>query len=250
MATLIAAGDSFTWGSDLKDSNGKVYSNHTWSALTAKYLNADYQCVALPGGSNNSIARRCIHQIENKVKHIDDKIVMVMWTFPARLEIKTKIKDPDFNLDTFSTIGFWNSLPFEEKLKIFKKERHEFFRIQHEQYENMGIISLSQDYQKFVSDEYFLYETTKSIILLKNYLELNNIKYYFLKTSNVPIKTVDPYILTFKTMMEQSNWLVAPPFLEWAKENNFEIGDGQHPLEPAHAAYFEEFIKPIMNDGF
>jgi hypothetical protein len=247
MTTLIAAGDSFTWGSDLKDSNGIKFSNNTWSALTAKYINADYRCVALPGGSNSSVARRCIHQIETNAKTIDDKIVMVMWTYPHRLEIKTKIKvDLNYQVDSFTTVSPWHAMTFEEKMSIFSEEKRNFFFEQHTKFEKAGVSSISQENNKFLNDDYYFYETFKSQVFLKNYLDLNNIPYYFLNATAILLETNDPYISTFKSLAEQAKWLKAPPFNAWAIVNKFEIGDGNHPLEPAHAAYFEEFIKPIM----
>jgi hypothetical protein len=54
---LVAAGDSFIWGSELADSphggpNG--YSNNTFSALLAQQTNMDYVCAAYPGNANNA----------------------------------------------------------------------------------------------------------------------------------------------------------------------------------------------------
>jgi hypothetical protein len=250
MTTLIAAGDSFTWGSDLSDSTSTQYSNHTWSALTAQYLNADYRCFALQGGSNSSIARRCLHQLESKSKNIEDKVVMVMWTYPHRLEMITKIKHTIEKLDSFLTISSWHGLSFEDKMILFGKMdegKYDFFLKQHNEFDTIGVNKISQTYNAYMSDDYYYYETFKSMVLLKSYLELNKISYYFLKTTDVEIKTQNPYVISFQALSKTANWLNAPPFYDWAKEKKFEIGHGNHPLEAAHESYFDEFIKPTMN---
>ncbi len=58
---VVAGGCSFTFGNELSDdANGKTPSEKTWAALIAKEINANYHCVAKPGGGNGSITRRVI----------------------------------------------------------------------------------------------------------------------------------------------------------------------------------------------
>jgi hypothetical protein len=79
---IIAAGDSFIWGSELADSphggpNG--YSRNTFPALLAKEFGLRYKCAAYPGSSNTDIAR----QVRESTK--DNKaFVIVSWSWPSR----------------------------------------------------------------------------------------------------------------------------------------------------------------------
>jgi hypothetical protein len=79
--SLIAFGDSFTYGYDLSDCNGTQHSNLTYSALTAGALNIDYRCHATGSFANNAITRTIIEAD----LHPSD-IVLVMWTYPIRRE--------------------------------------------------------------------------------------------------------------------------------------------------------------------
>ena len=96
MPTLIAGGDSFTWGSELPDQ----YLDHlvnlpsklTWSARIAQYFKCNYVCVAKPGCGNNSITRRVISEI---AKQPDKEIyVAIMWTYTHRSEIRLRNMQP------------------------------------------------------------------------------------------------------------------------------------------------------------
>ena len=93
MGKLVAGGDSFTYGSELKDcfrlGNGhppvEVYSNSSYTALLAKELNLEYVCAAHPGFSNNAIRRTVMNAC---TKHDDVELVLVTWSFPGRYEFK------------------------------------------------------------------------------------------------------------------------------------------------------------------
>lgn len=77
MITVAAAGDSFIWGSELRDcphGGPDGYSRSTFPALLAKDYR--YQCVAYPGASNK--------QILEQVLQLTADVVVVSWTWPTR----------------------------------------------------------------------------------------------------------------------------------------------------------------------
>jgi hypothetical protein len=81
---ILAGGDSFIWGSELRDSphggpNG--YSKKTFPALLA----GTYWCAAYPGIGNTEIASRIKDTC--RIKIFD--LVIVCWTWPARDNILT-----------------------------------------------------------------------------------------------------------------------------------------------------------------
>ena len=254
MTKLIAVGDSFTWGSDLSDSNGRKYSNSTYSALAAKHLNYEYVCAAAPGCSNSTISRRCIHYCET-IK--DDLFVMVMWTYTPRTEIYTKLTNPQIEkYDNFFTVSGWHGMDFDEKVQhwgAMNEGQREHFKREHVGYEKIGVAEISRNLVKYAHDNWFYYETLKSMVMTKLYLESKNIPYLFFtacdaaKPSNM--NSSDDYIETFKNIALSANWSNAPSLLEWSRQNNYEVGFGSHPLEPAHEAYFNEFIKTTVTCG-
>jgi hypothetical protein len=79
---IIAAGDSFVWGSELEDSlhgGPGGYSRNTFPALLAKEYNYDYKCVAYPGASNSDIAKQVRQSTKDSLG-----FVIVSWTWPTR----------------------------------------------------------------------------------------------------------------------------------------------------------------------
>ena len=81
MTTVVAGGDSFIWGSELKDSpHGGPFgwSNNTFTALLSQ--NYRYCCAAYPGYGNRDIAKNVILCCEE----FNPNVVMVCWTWPGR----------------------------------------------------------------------------------------------------------------------------------------------------------------------
>lgn len=77
MITVAAAGDSFVWGSELKDcrhSGPDGFSRSTFPALLAK--NYRYECLAYPGATNS--------QILNQILSTSADIVIASWSWPTR----------------------------------------------------------------------------------------------------------------------------------------------------------------------
>lgn len=80
MITVVAAGDSFIWGSELSDHrNGgpNGYSRRTFPALLAD----SYICAAYPGIGNREINLRVRDQL---TWMRNDVVVVVCWTWPTR----------------------------------------------------------------------------------------------------------------------------------------------------------------------
>jgi hypothetical protein len=258
MKKLIAAGDSFTWGNDLTDGNDLVIpSNFTYAALTAQALNREYICAAVPSCGNSTVMRRCIEAVEKNIN--DDLLVTVMWTFPHRLETITKIRSPILrSYDNFYPVSHWHQLNFEDKIAAHGYEmdagRLKFYKNEHAEFERTGITDISKSVSKYVSQDYYFYETVKCMLLLKLYLEQNNIDYFFFTAcENVEFSnliTQDTQIKIFNNLAKQANWIEAPSFYKWAKDNNYKIGGAMHPLEEAHQDYFDKFIKSKVIDVF
>jgi hypothetical protein len=250
---FLAGGDSFTYGSELKDGvtpfdpNGTApaqeqVSQSTFTALTAKELAMDYLCVAHPGYSNSSIRRTVMNACEQTK---DIGLVFVTWSFPGRYEFR-------FNFDTGQkTKNWYNITPWStvDSVDIIKKE----FRnddptvLQHHtdhlaRAKTLGITDFSKIYyEKCGASEYWsAYTSLLDIVLLQQYLQLKNIPYIFslvdeclLNNSN---KYQDENMLTLYRQLNLENWILFPGdrgFYTWARDEGYPIGT-THPLEPAH----------------
>lgn len=215
---LVAGGDSFIWGSELKDSphagpNG--YSLNTYTALLAKEFNMEYVCAAYPGNANNAISRMSINAL-SEIK--EDKLLLVQWTFPQRSEFRFE--------NQWISINSWHT------------EQAEF----------------SQQYFKYAgNNEYYeVYSTLKEILFLQYFCQTNSIPYLFLTADNHFYyhenyeRSQDISIESLYKQIIWDHWFFFPKgnkeyetqtprgFYQWAVENKYTLGTQQHPLEEAH----------------
>ena len=264
MPTLIAGGDSFTWGSELPDQ----YLDHlvnlpsqlTWSARIAQHYGWNYSCVAKPGCGNSSITRRIISEI---AKCNDTEIcVAVMWTYTHRSEIKLRNTNPyktiandpllaaRFDIDDlWINFNAWHGLSFDEKMQFFPKdihpERHEFFREQHQKMTEIGITDASKYFFAPTGDNYYhQYNFLKEINLLQFYLQSKNIKYFFCLANNEILNPI-PEIVNNSGLWETidwSKWYRSATFTEWTTHHP---KAGSHPGVDAHLDWFNLVLPKI-----
>lgn len=249
----VAGGDSFVFGSELKDCEPDC-SNSTFTALLAKDTGG-YLCVAWPGFGNDAIARSVIHACERM--RDQDKQVIVSWTFPSRYEFR-------FTYDTGQRNSPWytiNSWTVEQDFDSIKNQfqtqnddilQHQIENIKRAQ--RTGVADFAKTfYQHVGSSEYWeIYSSLKEIVYLQNYLKANNIPYLFTCADNSILYnyTVTNSDGTIQSLVDQihrdcDNWFWFPAgtkgdetceprgFYQWALENKYPIGT-THPLESAH----------------
>ena len=232
MNKLHAFGDSFTWGSELGDAIDAnlprnvvrhkkrmkdihspffeipYYSLKSWGALYSTHNGMDYKCHANPGNSNNTIFRSFLDELHN-ISNND--IVILNWTWISRWDVF------DLNDSEWQTMSPTSNSGFE-----------------------------SMYFKYFQSELWDKLESLKVIALTHHILKKNNIK--FISTC------IDALLLdsTFhcptyieelqKSINDDIIWFENKGFLEWAKTNNYDIGENGHPLEDAHIAAFN-YIK-------
>jgi len=249
MTLLIAGGDSFTWGSELPDCKQTKASNMSWSALLSKQNEWEYRCVAKPGCGNTAIARR----IMDATRYCDsDTVVTVMWSFPARYEIKIDPKIAkemskiyhNTDLDgEWLTISTWQTLALSEKKKLLGCGEDPVFNFrverQHEDYDKYGITELAKSYYNLVSHEKHVNDTLVSIYTLQNYLKDRGLRYSF---SSVTEEVYDIINIDhpLNVMIDRSHWAGKTGMLDWAKTKGFLISPMGHPGPEAHIAWIEE----------
>ena len=217
---IIAFGDSFTWGTDLKDCNN-TYSKSVWPALLASHLGLVYDCRALGGISNQSILRHVLINLDYGIL-TPDTFVVINWTWLNRWDlfdftVSDVAKNQDWNHG-------WNTVLPSESLS----KQHKFY-LNHIQ---------SALTEKF--------ETLKNIFIVSELLTKHNIK--FLMTC-VDETLVDQehffpeYVdILYKHTTDNFLWFDNYGFYSWAKNNGYAISKGWHPLEEAHQAAFEYII--------
>lgn len=239
---IIAAGDSFIYGSELADCQGEP-SKHTFTALLAG--SEEYVCVAWPGNANSAIGRMAMsacEQFKNKSKG-----VVVSWTFAPRYEFR-------FSYDTGQRTGNWYSVnPWTIKQDAREIEKEFVTKdktILDAQLETIkraqktGVADFAKTFYTHVgSTEYWeIYSTLKEIVFLQNYLELNRIPYLFTCAdmdilNNYTIDNADHTIKGLANQIDMSKWFTFnnKGFYRWALDNKYKIGT-THPLEEAHQA--------------
>lgn len=257
---IVAGGDSFVYGSELKDCI-RAHSHSTFPALLAHNNKHNYRCTAWPGMGNDSIARRVIKECYvHEIHHDTDNFVFVNWTFPSRYEFR-------FNYDTGQRTGHWYGItPHTADQKL---ENH-IARMQSEHIaraRNLGMGEFAESFYKHVGGDYWdVYTSLKEIVHLQNFCIANKLKFMFTcadnsilynklihNSSNRAMTMCDDNInmLVKQIKDKEKHWFWFPDgesgprgFYQWAMENKYPSG-ATHPLEEAHEAAYQ-----LMKDKF
>lgn len=230
---LVAAGDSFIWGSELADCRHcrygySGYSKQTFTALLAQQADMKYACAAYPGNANNAISRMAIDAL---AKIPGDKFLLVEWTYLQRYEFRIN--------DEWVSVNSWHTAAKDFSESYFKHAGN---------------------------SEYFeLYSMFKEIVFLQQYCQINNIPYMFMTADNQFFKHEnytrrrDEGLAHLYDQIDWTKWFWFPPgiqenetcvprgFAQWAIENKYVAGPQGHPLEDAHKAA-AELIKEKFNE--
>jgi hypothetical protein len=237
---IIAAGDSFVYGSELQS------PANTFTAL----LGAD-ECVAWPGFGNDSIARTAIERCEQGV--VDG--VVVSWTFPGRYEFRfaydtKQKKSPWYSINAWTIKSDLNSIKEEfvtDNNVILEQQKQTIERAR-----ATGVADFAETFYKHVggSEYWEIYSSLKEIVYLQNYLVLKDIPFMFTCAdnsifNNYTVDTADSIIASLLNQIDHDRWFWFPKgqgsnqtktprgFYQWAVENKYPIGT-THPLEQAH----------------
>jgi hypothetical protein len=267
---LLAGGDSFTYGSELKDGvstfdpNGTkpacaIVSQSTFPAILARDLGMQYECVAYPGFSNSAIRRTTMNACE---KLQDIGFVIVTWSFPGRYEFR-------FNYDTEERWRNWYSItPWSiiDDIGSIKQE----FRVDDpiilahhinnlNRAKRTGISNFAKIFYQHVGNSVYWesYNSLSEIVMLQQYLKSKNIHYIFSMVDECLLNNskhqMDENIATLYNQIDFNNWVSfqnAQGFFTWARDHNYLFGT-THPLEPAHidaAKYIKENYYELVKE--
>lgn len=207
---LGAFGDSFIWGTDLKDCCKFNGSKTTWPALLSNNLGLEYKCHASPGSGNRQILNNLLDVIGNYDFYI------ISWTWIDRYDYI------DVLTDTWQTIR--PSLDNKQIDEFYYKHLHS--ELQDKQ-TTLGII-----YQAI------------------NLLESHNCKYLMTYMDPLMLDKqwhCPPGVdLLQNKIISKLSTFDELTFLEWAKTNNYTISERWHPLEEAHKKA-SEYMLPVVH---
>lgn len=262
---LIAGGDSFVFGAELKDQiNGP--SQSTYTALLAKENKMIYRCVAWPGNANNAISRMTLAACTEALKTNSNIGVIVTWSFANRYEFRFNYPT-GHKISPWHTVNAWSTIDnFNEISKDFKSFDYDILYNQKKDLligKKTGTSKFAKTWFLHVGDsEYYeLFSSLKEILFLQLFLEKNNIPFLFLAADNHfynhpnYFRQRDEYIESMYNQIDWSKWFFFEPvteipelrgFYQWAVENKYPIGT-THPLEEAHQAA-AELIKEKFNE--
>jgi hypothetical protein len=256
---IVAGGDSFVYGAELKDCDDKInkHSVSTFPALLADSVHTEYVCTAENGNANNAIARQVMSACESYKNQ--NVFAIVMWTFTHRYEFR-------FNYHTYRRSSPWYSLNLWDIADDPSSIKKEFVTSNEAIFEthvnnklildNIGLTDFAKIYYKHIgNNEYYeTYTSLKEILFLQQYLEINQIPYLFV-SADVYLQNhesylrhqTDPSISAIYNQINWANWYTFPAgtgpdqtehprgFYQWAVENKYSVGT-THPLEQAHQA--------------
>ena len=253
---LVAGGDSFVFGSELSDQLHGKYSKNTFMSKLAQDMAWTYTCVAYPGISNSSIARRVMNYCET---HSDiDNFVAVMWTFPDRYEFRFANPTGN-NADRWESITPWvvaseknikDSMHIQDQLVIASQlNLNNALR-------RSGVVDFSNSFLRNVgaSKYWEIYSTVKEMVFLQHYLTVKKIPYIYTVADNCVLSDYnrtyqDSTIDALYQQLDPNRMFLFPGgkgFYQWAIENKYEIG-ATHPLERAHEDAYK-LIKEKFNE--
>jgi hypothetical protein len=210
--TLKSFGCSFIFGSDLADDGSNLPvptpSNHTWPALLAQHLAYDYECWARPGSGNLQIAERVLTQAGQS----NNDFFVIGWSWKDRFDY-TSISGQPIQRKWCN----WRTImPIDNNdlARTYYRDLHSEFRDK--------LCSLMAI--KTVIDT--LHQ--KNIPFLMTFMDRSLFEQH--KDDTLAIQDLQTSVRSCMTDFEGQT------FLEWSRQNNFEISATLHPLESAHRA--------------
>jgi hypothetical protein len=267
---LVAGGDSFTYGSELKDGvtpldptgtepARPIVSQSTFPALLAKDFGMQYECVAYPGFSNSAIRRTTMNTCE-RLDNIG--LVIVTWSFPGRYEFR-------FNYDTEERWGNWYSITPWSSIDDADAIKREFqvddpIILEHHvnnlnRAKRTGISTFAKTFYQHVGDSSYwgCYNSLSEIIILQQYLKSKGIPYIFSMVDECLLNNcthwMDENITTLYNQIDFDRWVSfqnAQGFFTWARDYKYPFAT-THPLEPAHvdaAKYIKEHYYELVKE--
>jgi hypothetical protein len=211
---IVSFGDSFVFGSELKDNSD---GSKSWIAQCANDLGVDYETTSIPGCGNDSISRNIYEWFS--CNDSTNVLAVINWTWASRWDYCVS------STDTWITVGP-TCVPQKLMRTLDETQAHHV----HKFYNDTLWGSLL--WHKF--------RNLQTIYAAQSYLRQKNIK---------NIQTYMDYILFDDEWhcpphVEELQDLVrgdlllfeGKNFVDWSRDKGFEVTNTLHPLEDAHSA--------------
>ena len=205
---VIAIGDSFLAGSELKK------SNTTWPGLFAKHHGVDYQCLAQPGHTSQFVLRTLFDALNTET---DPCFFVIHWPSAMRFEYVDRDRDvwvqinPNAVLHSNQYSADVQKLYYQHVNSLLGDKWHNLLMT----YSAVQALSQTSHCYSMTTVDAFLFDT-----------DFHNPSYVeFLQ----------------QHCQDHVHWFNDMTFLQWTDHNQFARGPGGHPLEQAHQHAFEYF---------
>lgn len=214
MKKIVSFGDSFVFGSELKNNpNGSL----AWPGLAAKRLGIEYQTCAVPGCGNDHIAQQIYSYFANNPTQ--DTLAVINWTWMSRW---------DFYIvehETWITLGP-TCVPEKLKHLVSQTQAQDLIEFYQHRANSSLIWHKFRNLQTIYAVQYFL--KSQAITNIQTYMDDNLLDSEY----HAPdyIKQLHNLVSPELHLFENKN------FVDWSREHGFAVTENLHPLEDAHQA--------------
>jgi|VirMetMinimDraft_7_1064189.scaffolds.fasta_scaffold05679_4 hypothetical protein len=208
---LKSFGCSFIYGNDLhddgRDEDWSTPSAYTWPGVIATRLSVEYQCFAKAGSGNLQILDKILTHVA-----IEDTstVYVIGWTWSDRFDFVATDPDPRWRDDWRTICPITNSKIADH----YYRELHSELR---DKLSTLIHINTAIDILR-----------EKNIPFVMTYMD----DIIFDRQWHAPLSV---YSLQDRVRPHMHNF-DGKTFLDWSRDNSFEISATNHPLEPAHVA--------------
>jgi hypothetical protein len=218
---IIGFGDSFVFGSELKNNHD---GSQGWIGLAARQLGVEYETLAVPGCGNENITRQILTYFSNNPAN--NALAVINWTWGARWDFYVS------NKEQWTTLGL-SCVPPKLAPLVGLEEAEKVLEF----YNTYTGRSILWDRFRTLQTIYFSQQFLKSI----NVPSVQTFMDYEMwdTTWHAP-----DYIRTLQDLTKDPlQNFEGLNFVDWSKKHGFFVTDpGLHPLEDAHRAACELWV--------
>ena len=213
MEKILALGDSFTYGEELKN------RNNCWASLVGQRLGCTVDNFGAPGGSNPKAIRMLFEQ---HIKNYD--LVLIGWSHYDRMELVDEI-------------GIYDSWPGGQRT-IYRQQAPWRAQI-------IDYITVHHN------DDYLYRQYLMNIVMVQSYLKVNQIPYIMMDAfgNHKDPRRHAPENTDLVSQIDVSHFIGWPheSMAEWTA--GLEQGPGGHFLDEGHAVVAEKIYQQLLAIG-
>jgi hypothetical protein len=224
MKKIVSFGDSFVFGSELKNNKD---GSRSWIGQSAKNLNIDYHTSAVPGCGNDHIARQIYSYFADN--SAENTLAVINWTWTGRW---------DFYItehETWITLGP-TCVPEKLKHLVSRTQAEDLIEFYQDRANSSLLWNKFRNLQTIYATQSYL--KSQRILNIQTYMDdhLFDAEYHAPDYVQQLQNLVRPEMQSF----EGKN------FVDWSQDQGFFITETLHPLEDAHLAACKLW-QPIYN---